>query len=175
LVDLLAVVGVALLIVPFLVWAFVKVLQPPTREPEAIAVDLPSAGGMQMLVSERYHLRGRPDELRRARDGRVVPVEIKSSRSPRSSPYPSHRVQALAYCLLVEEACGVPPPYTVVKYSDGTEFQVAWTPGTKAEILDLLERWRAPYMGETAPARGKCSSCGFRAACPGAVSVGAAA
>ncbi|MDG6898151.1 MAG: hypothetical protein JRN24_00290, partial [Nitrososphaerota archaeon] len=80
-----------------------------------------------------------PDELRRLPDGTLIPVEIKSCRSPRSGvPYPSHRVQLLAYCALVEETYGRAPPYGVVAYEDGRELRLAWDAGAKLELRGVL-------------------------------------
>lgn len=53
-------------------------------------------------------------------DGPIIPVEFKSCNSPRGGvPYPSHRVQFLAYCVLVEETYGRVPPYGVLPQGDG--------------------------------------------------------
>jgi len=63
------------------------------------------------LISARYGLSGRPDCLVRVDDG-VVPVELKSGRSPRSGrPYEGHMLQLAAYCLLVEDVCQAFVPY----------------------------------------------------------------
>ena len=58
---------------------------------EVVAIDDPAFGGMPTMVSDRWGLTGRPDELRRLPGGTIIPVEVKSCRSPRSGvPYPSH-------------------------------------------------------------------------------------
>ena len=110
-------------------------------KPKVIAVDDPAFGGMPTMVSDRWGLTGRPDELRRLPDGTIIPVEIKSCRSPRSGvPYPSHRAQLLAYCALVEETYGRAPPYGVLCYGDGTEVRVAWNAKAKSELRSIFER-----------------------------------
>lgn len=99
--------------------------RPPSEE--VVAVDDPAFGGLPTMYSERWGLSGRPDELRRLPDGTIIPVEIKSCRSPRGRvPYSSHRIQLLAYCALVEESYGRVPPYGILAYGDGTEVVVAW-------------------------------------------------
>ncbi|MDE1820914.1 MAG: PD-(D/E)XK nuclease family protein [Euryarchaeota archaeon] len=156
-------------------WALYRLFNPPVLTPaRALAVDQPSlGGGMRTLSSPRYRLSGRPDELRRSRDGRLVPVEIKSTRAPRSGvPYPSHRIQLLAYCLLLEEATGAPPPFGVLSFGDGTEIPVRWDDEARAEVLGVLEEWRQPYRGAMDPAPGKCRTCAFGAVCAGARSAG---
>ena len=108
---------------------------------EVIAVDDPAFGGMPTMVSDRWGLSGRPDELRRLPDGTIIPVEIKACRSPRSGvPYPSHRVQVLAYCALVEETYGRAPPYGMLCYGDGRETRVEWGAAAKGELRENLER-----------------------------------
>ena len=55
------------------------------------------------LTSSRYRLTGKPDYLVRVAEG-LVPVEVKSGRSPDSGrPYDSHVFQVAGYCLLVED------------------------------------------------------------------------
>ena len=133
---------------------------PPTlRSPDPVPQ-------VPQMESARYHLRGRPDELRRAPDGRLVPVEIKSAPAPRGGPLPSHRAQLLAYCLLVEEHLGRPPPYGVLCYGDGTEFRVTWDARARAEVLAGLARLGKLYMGEADRSIGKCRACRFRDICP---------
>ena len=44
---------------------------------EVIAVDDTAFGGMQTLVSDRWWLTERPDELRRLLEGTIIPVEVK--------------------------------------------------------------------------------------------------
>ncbi len=167
-VALVLVLGMAL-------WALYRLLSPPLLPTNVVAVDEPDLGGMRTLSSARYRLSGRPDELRRALDGRVFPVEVKSTRSPRSGvPYHSHRIQLLAYCLLVEETYGRTPTHGILSYGDGTEIPVPWDAGARAELLGVLEAWRAPYLGEMDPSPPKCRACQFQGGCPGRASVGAA-
>ncbi len=124
-----------------------------------------------MWVSGRFGLRGRPDEIRQVR-GALVPVEIKSRPRPARGPFLSHQVQLQAYCLLLEEATGVPPPFGLLVYGDGSEFEVPWNAHARSEVLSLLQEIRSPYGGEADPAWSKCGACRFRANCDGARSVG---
>lgn len=79
------------------------------------------------LTSRRYGLTGKPDYLVRVEDG-VVPVEVKSGRSPHSAhPHEDHLFQLAAYCLLVEDLYRVPVLYGLVRYQDRT-IPVAYTP-----------------------------------------------
>jgi len=120
-----------------------------------VAVD---AGRSITLRSERYRLAGRPDELRRLTDGRLVPVEFKSRATPARGPPPSHIAQVRAYCLLVEESTGVAPPYGLLRYADG-EFRVRWDPRARAELLALRDELHAPYDGRATPSPARCARC----------------
>ena len=122
------------------------------------------AGRAATLRSERYRLAGRPDELRRLSDGRLIPVEFKSRATPPRGPSPSHVVQVRAYCLLVEETVGTVPPYGVLRYSDG-EFRVRWDAGARQELLALREELLAPYDGRATPSRARCARCPWVGVC----------
>lgn len=169
-------------VVAYAVWDLVKDWRPswraPARDP-IVAVDRAPGGAVTptiariasvpTLVSARYRLRGRPDELRRASDGRLIPVEIKSALTPRGGPQASHRAQLLAYCLLVEEQTHLPPPYGILCYGDGREFRITWDAAARAEVLAGLARLGGLYMGEADPSPVKCLRCGFRSLCPSAL------
>jgi CRISPR-associated exonuclease Cas4 len=126
-----------------------------------VAVD---AGRPATLRSERYRIVGRPDELRQHSDGRVVPVEFKSRTTPPRGPPPSHVVQVRAYCLLVEEAMGISPPYGVLRYSDG-EFRVRWDEEARRELLAIRTELHQPYDGRATPSRARCARCPWFEAC----------
>jgi CRISPR-associated exonuclease Cas4 len=118
-----------------------------------------------LLRAPRYRLSGRPDEVRRRRDGRSVPIEWKSGPTPRRGPPASHRVQALAYCLLLEEVEGVSPAGALLRYGDGGEFALAWDAAARAEVLGLLAEIRRPYEGAARPAARKCAHCRWYRGC----------
>jgi CRISPR-associated exonuclease Cas4 len=128
---------------------------------ELVAID---AGRAATLRSRRYRLVGRPDELRRRRDGAVVPVELKRRPAPREAPFASHRLQVEAYCLLVEETFGRPPPFGVLRYRD-REVVVPWDRSARREVLAALEAATAPYDGRAEPGEAKCAACRWSGGC----------
>jgi CRISPR-associated exonuclease Cas4 len=134
------------------------------RRGRFVGVDDGRAGGTT-LRSERWRLVGRPDELRALPDGRWIPVEWKSRRSPLHGPMPSHRIQVLAYCLLCEEARGVPPPYGILRYGDGQEFRVLWNADSRSEVIALRRQLSQQYDGRASPSPGKCAGCRWREGC----------
>ena len=127
-----------------------------------VAID---AGAPVVLRSSRFRLSGRPDVLRRLADGRVVPVELKSRSTPAHGPLRSHLAQLAAYCLLIEEATGVAPPFGLLRYSDGGEFRVPWDEVARRELLATRFALDRPYDGRASPSRAKCAGCAWRAVC----------
>jgi CRISPR-associated exonuclease Cas4 len=154
------VVGVALLL-----WGISELYQryEGRRYGRLEYVDTPATS--ERLVSERYRLVGRPDEVRRRPDGRPVPVEWKSRPSPRDGPPRSHRLQVGAYCLLLEDLTGFSPPYGVLRYGDGSEQLVVWDERARDEVLRVREALLRPYDGRADPSPGKCAGCRWRPGC----------
>jgi CRISPR-associated exonuclease Cas4 len=111
-------------------------------------------------------LTGKPDYLVQ-QNGRIVPVEVKSSRTP-AAPLDAHIFQLAAYCLLVERTLGKRPPYGILHYP-GRTFAVDYTPALEEALLDLLAEMRVQERrGE--PSRShdevaRCRACGFRHVC----------
>ena len=156
--GLVAIVGVALA-----AWALraLSLRRQEATYGELVAVD---AGRAATLRSDRYRLIGRPDELRRLSDGRLVPVELKSRSTPPRGPTPSHVAQVRAYCLLVEETTGASPPYGVLRYSDG-EFRIRWDAQARAELLRVRAEMLRPYDGRATPSPGRCARCPWVRVC----------
>src|SRR5262245_12232756 len=72
------------------------------------------------VASEAWGLVGKVDALRR-RDGRWVAYEHKKGRCHRGPKqevlaWPSDRIQAIAYAVLLEEALGEPVPQARIRY-----------------------------------------------------------
>lgn len=133
-----------------------------------LAVD---AGRSVTLRSERYRLAGRPDAVRRRRDGTVVPVELKHRAAPPRGPFPSHLVQVGAYCLLLEEATGHPTPFGVLRYTD-REVVVPFDAELRRRVLSLLAEVAGPYDGRADPAPSKCTGCRWSSSCDASLAPG---
>lgn len=159
--------GVALLLVVvglgLVLWAArsVSVRRRETALGRLVAVDTDAP---LVLRSIRYRVRGRPDAVREGRDGRPVPVEVKSRPAPGGSPPFSHRVQLWAYCLLLEEATGRSPPFGVLRYPEG-EFRIRWDDAARRELLRLRAEAAEPYDGRANPSPGRCAHCPWVTVC----------
>ncbi len=160
-----------LVLVLVIIWAIYRALTPRALPGPVVAVDgsLTSAtvGRVATMSSQVHGLVGRPDELRRSPDGRVVPVEVKSSRGPAPGrpPYFSHVLQLYAYCQIVEDRYGAAPPYGLLIYNDGTPRKVVWDGRARQELADWVVRFREPYGGEAIPSVPKCRRCAYHDVC----------
>lgn len=156
--GVVAIVGLALV-----AWAL-RALSQRRQDAARGALVAVDAGRATTLRSERYRLVGRPDELRRLSDGRLVPVELKSRSTPPRGPTPSHVAQVRAYCLLVEETTGMSPPYGILRYADG-EFRVRWDGRARVELLSVRAELLRPYDGRATPSPGRCAQCPWVRVC----------
>ncbi len=133
-----------------------------------VAADVESLGKpSKTLFSKTFQLVGQPDYLLATRAG-IIPVEVKSSKTP-LHPHLSHVMQLAAYCLLVEEMEGRPPPYGFIKYPDRT-FQVPYTSELRDMLLDTLDAMHADWINQAEVHRDhgetrRCLVCGYREAC----------
>jgi CRISPR-associated exonuclease Cas4 len=117
------------------------------------------------FFSAQYGLTGKPDYLVETRAG-VIPIEVKSRAAP-SQPFPSHRLQLAAYCLLVEDAKGQAPSHGLIRYADAV-FEVDYTPALRRELLGLLDAMRRSHRGDVSRSHNearRCAGCGYRPAC----------
>jgi len=118
------------------------------------------------LFSNRHRLTGRPDYLVRA-EGHIVPVEVKSTKGLQS-PYESHLLQLMAYCLLVEETERHAPSHGLVNYPDRT-FRIPYTLEARSRLIELLAEIRAGLQADDVPRSHcdprRCQYCGFRSYC----------
>ena len=116
------------------------------------------------LSSERLKLVGRPDRI--VRQGKyLIPEEWKSAKRVSHG----HRLQVIAYCLLIEEEYGIRPPFGVV-VNEGTRVMVENTKALRTEVLAIAERIRERrrIMGKEIEVRqplAKCRACGHRGNC----------
>jgi CRISPR-associated exonuclease Cas4 len=121
----------------------------------------------ELLSSEKYKLRGRPDYILTINED-LVPVEVKTGRTPQG-PLFSHILQLAAYCILVEEKYRKTPPYGILKYSK-MEHQIEFDEDLRQLVNEKLDRMKNIMRKGEAHRNhkrlGKCTSCSRRAGCP---------
>ena len=118
------------------------------------------------LFDSELGLTGKPDYLVE-QNGRLIPVEVKSGRTP-AAPYDSHIFQVAAYCLLVEKTYGKRPSHGLIHYPN-RDFAVDYTPELESALLDLLAEIRTDVHHTEVPRSlddpQRCLRCGFREMC----------
>jgi CRISPR-associated exonuclease Cas4 len=120
----------------------------------------------QPLFDDELQLLGRPDYLVESADG-LVPVEVKSGRTPRK-PYDSHIYQLAAYCLLVARNFRQRPAYGIIRYPQRS-FRVEFTQALESQLLRLLANMRgglgAMELHRSHQVAARCAACGYRQLC----------
>jgi CRISPR-associated exonuclease Cas4 len=124
----------------------------------------------QPLLSRRYGLVGRPDYLVQVSKGRqrfTIPVEVKSRKRP-ARLVEAHVLQLAAYCLLVEEAYQVTPPYGLLHYADAT-LEIPFSTALRGQVIEAAEAIRrsrsAADLSRSHDEAGRCQGCSYRSAC----------
>jgi CRISPR-associated exonuclease Cas4 len=160
-----------------LLWRWARAARQGTGLPQGEVIYSDTSGWLPQrspLISHRVGLVGKPDYLVNVQvDGQTVtiPVEVKSRPQPRS-PFPSHVLQLAAYCLLVEEKTGTPPPYGLLHYKDAT-LRIPYTPALRQQVVAICAEIRAARTAaDLTPNHqdpSRCRNCGYREACGGGV------
>ncbi len=119
------------------------------------------------LYAHDIGLVGKPDYLLRDAQGMIVPIEIKSGKTP-EQPYQSHMMQVASYCYLVEATYGIRPKYGIIQYKD-TSFQVAYDQAVEALLVDVIVNMKRDlYERESERSHNnpnRCAACGVRQYC----------
>lgn len=166
---MLLVLAILALVAGALFWFFAEGKRRSSGMPHGRVISSDTGGWSPVskpFFDPELRLTGKPDYLVET-GGKFIPVEVKSSRAP-DAPYDSHVYQLAAYCMLVENASGVRPPYGILHYRDRT-FAIDYTPGLKVSLLDLLEEMRRADQ-QRSQARShelpqRCQRCGYRSTC----------
>ena len=122
------------------------------------------------LRSLTLGISGKPDCLIRTADG-IVPVELKNASKPpaRGEVYPSHMIQAVAYCALVEDQIKISAPYALVIYAGQQVRRVEFTERRRQWLLDTIRHLELARERQTANRShdhaARCVDCGVRAHC----------
>jgi len=121
----------------------------------------------KVFKSNTHMISGRPDYVIKLGD-HLIPVEVKKGRTPQG-PLFSHIIQVAAYCLLIEDSTGTPPPYGIVKYPE-QEHEIEYNEDMKRVLLEKADEVRRAlssgdvHRNHNRP--GKCRSCSRRNVCP---------
>ncbi len=118
------------------------------------------------LYDHALGLTGKPDYLVE-REGIIIPVEVKSGRTP-EAPYDSHIFQVAAYCHLVQTTYGKRPPYGIIHYPK-RDFAVDYTGELEAALFDQLADIKRDEqrsdVSRSHEEAARCRGCGFKKVC----------
>ncbi|MEZ6127254.1 MAG: CRISPR-associated protein Cas4 [Planctomycetaceae bacterium] len=121
------------------------------------------------LVSERYCLRGRVDEVLFFEDGTAAPLDYKFARDP-GVIYRTLRFQSAIYALLIQEhfQCSVTKGFVVYTRSNNAVRTIDFTPADFQEVGDVLKEMlnviQNGYLPRRAPPS-HCADCCYRRIC----------
>jgi CRISPR-associated exonuclease Cas4 len=120
-----------------------------------------------LLISERFHLIGRPDYILEE-NGERIPVERKDRMLTHSGPHDSERLQLAAYCLLLEERDGSPVRRGRLQYQN-TTLDIMFDEALRRKLLATLAAIQASadleYIRRSHPSAARCHGCEFRLQC----------
>ncbi|PIN86533.1 CRISPR-associated protein Cas4 [Candidatus Woesearchaeota archaeon CG10_big_fil_rev_8_21_14_0_10_44_13] len=126
------------------------------------------------IMSENLGLKGRIDQVE-VYDDIVVPIELKTGKSPNEGAWPSHRIQLLAYLLMLSERMDGSSSAKDVKegkiiYLDSDKVvNITLNPFAEKEIKELVSKTNAMLNSGKLPDfcgnENKCSACGLKENC----------
>ncbi len=121
------------------------------------------------LVSERYNLRGRIDEVLFFKDGTAGPLDYKFARDP-GVIYRTLRFQSAIYAMLIQEHFGRPVPRGYVVYTRSNNFvrTIEYTSDDFREVGDILREMLNVIQNGHLPRRAppsRCQDCCYRRIC----------
>lgn len=122
------------------------------------------------LRSPTLGISGKPDCLIRTAEG-IIPVELKNASKPpaRGEVYPSHIIQAVAYCALVEDQMKLSAPYALVIYAGQQVRRVEFTEQRRRWLLDTIRQLEfareRQAVNRNHDHKARCAGCGVRSHC----------
>ncbi len=122
---------------------------------------------VDLLVSDRYQLIGRPDYVLEEGAERI-PVERKDRLLTHSGPHESERLQLAAYCLLLEEREGRPVNRGRLQYLN-TSLDIPFDETLRRKLLATLTAIQMSAdladVRRSHPSPARCQGCALRMQC----------
>ena len=121
------------------------------------------------IESEKLGLKGVIDQIEIYESG-FVPIELKTGKSPNEGVWPGHRIQLVAYALLMEDKFNTEIKEGFVHYLDSKERRhITINPFMKIEIRELVSKVNGLLSSEKIPEfennQNKCFNCGLKKEC----------
>lgn len=122
------------------------------------------------VTSEALGLKGIVDMME-VYDDSIVPIELKTGKSPMRGAWDSHRVQLLAYIMLLSEKNGSKTirEGRIIYLDTNKTVPVMTNPFAEIEVKELIEKVSALLKSEKIPdfcgSDNKCNACGLKGSC----------
>lgn len=121
------------------------------------------------ITSEKLGLKGIIDQIEIYKQG-FVPVELKTGKAPKEGIWPGHKIQLIAYALLLEEKFNTEIKEGFVHYLDTKEKRhIPINPFMRIEVRELIEKVNALLNSNSIPNfeknQNKCVNCGIKEQC----------
>jgi len=121
------------------------------------------------IISRKLELIGIIDQVEHWQTG-LVPVEIKTGNAPSIGIWPGHKMQIIAYAMLLEDHYKRPVKEGFVFYLDSKEKRhVAINPFMKYELKETITKVKSTLSSKELPdfttSKNKCNKCGLREKC----------
>ncbi len=121
------------------------------------------------IESEALGLKGIIDQIE-IYDNGFVPIELKTGKSPKQGIWPSHKIQLIAYALLIEDKFKTEVKEGFVHYLDTKEKRhISMNQFMRVEIRDLIKKVNELFDSTKIPDfeknQNKCSCCGLKNDC----------
>ena len=121
------------------------------------------------IESETLGLKGVIDQIEIYREG-FVPIELKTGKSPKEGVWPGHKIQLIAYAILIEERFKTQIKEGFVHYLDTKEKRhIVLNPFMKLEVQELIKKVNELLISNDIPCfeknQNKCVNCGLKEDC----------
>jgi len=121
------------------------------------------------ITSEKLGLKGIIDQIEHYKEG-FVPLELKTGKAPREGVWPGHKIQLIAYALLLEEKFNTRIKEGFVHYLDTKEKRhIPINPFMRLEVKELIQKVNSLINSDKIPNfeknQNKCIKCGLKEDC----------
>lgn len=123
------------------------------------------------LVSEKYMIKGKVDEVNFLEDGSAAPLDYKFALY-KDITFKTYKTQMILYSIMIEEMFGVSVDRGYLVYCRGGNelIEISITPEMKSDALKTLEEYKKVLTGYYPVAtrdKAKCTDCCYRNICLG--------
>ena len=121
------------------------------------------------ISSDKLGLRGIVDQIEVYSDG-FVPVELKTGKAPKEGVWLGHKIQLIAYALLLEDNFNIKVKEGFVYYLDTKQKRhIALNPFMRMEVKELIGKVNNLFKSDKIPGfeknQNKCFNCGLKGDC----------